>query len=238
MTEQPSARIGPLSDRDRAYHQLGARFERVMNRYDLERRLELVVARLPQGSPLRAVEIGCGLGYLTAEIRRRRGITPVAMDIARSLLGIAREQRGVDRVVCGDALSLPFRSRSVDLVVSTECIEHTPDPEAAVREILRVMRPGALLVLTCPNARWHWSVRLANRLGMRPYEGHENWPGFAELRGWIEREGGEVIEHLGFHALPFQLPLAPLWLPALDRIALRRFPSMGINQLIVAQAAP
>jgi 2-polyprenyl-6-hydroxyphenyl methylase/3-demethylubiquinone-9 3-methyltransferase len=140
--------------------------------------------------------------------------------------------------VAGDALALPFAARRFDLVVSSDCIEHTPDPRRAVAEMVRVLRPGGRLVLTCPNALWHWSVRLADRLGLRPYEGFENWPGFGELRRWVEAEGIRVDEHVGFHALPFQLPAAPRWLPALDRAVLGRVPGAGINQLIAGHLPP
>ncbi len=223
-----------MANRRSAYDTLGRDFEAVMNRYDLERRLGLLLERVPAQAS-RTLEVGCGLGYLSEQLRLRKGLRPVSFDIAKSLLSIGRARERIDRPVCGDALALPFAERTFDLVVSTECIEHTSDPRGAVRELVRVAKPGALLVLTCPNATWHWAVRLANRLRLRPYEGYENWPGFAELRGWIETEGLIVLEHLGFHVLPFQLPLARHWLPFADRLVLRARPAMAINQLLVAR---
>jgi SAM-dependent methyltransferase len=220
-----------------AYDRLGGDFDRVMNRYDLERRLDLVVARVPRGGRARVLEVGCGLGYLSARLRTDRGLEPVSLDIARSLLAEGARAGRIQRAACADALALPFRDGAFDLVVSTECIEHTPSPRQAVREMARVARRGALIVITCPNAAWHWSVRAADRLGLRPYHGYENWPAFSELRGWFEASGVRVTEQLGFHALPFQLPLAARWLPALDRIALRAFPGAGINQLLVGTVA-
>ncbi len=222
--------------RGRAYDTLGERFDEVMNRYDLVRRIELVLARVPKRDDVRVLEVGCGLGYLSDALRRERGLRPISLDIAVSLLGIGRGAGRLDRAVGGSALALPFPSHRFDLVVSTECIEHTPDPRGAVREMARMLRPGGTLVLTCPNARWHWSVWLADALRLRPYEGYENWPGFAELRRWVEAEGITVAEHLGFHALPFQLPLAPRWLRHLDDLVLGAAPSFGINQLIVGHA--
>jgi len=232
------AGVAPGADARRTtYDRLGDDFDAAMNRFDLERRLELVLAQVPDGTNTRALEVGCGLGYLTDRLRQERGIEPVSLDIARSLLGAGARAGRLGRPVCGDALALPFPNASFDLVVSTECIEHTPSPRDAVREIVRVARPGAVVVLTCPNAAWHWSVRVANRLGLRPYEGYENWPAFGALRAWLEVEGVQVLAHVGFHAVPFQLPLASRWLPALDRVALRAFPGAGINQLIAGIVA-
>lgn len=224
-----------MTDRRRAYDALGSDFDAVMNRYDLERRLELMLARVPSRPFRRALEVGCGLGYLSERLRAQRGLSLVSLDIAASLLSLARGRARVDRPVCADACALPFPDRSFDLVVSTECIEHTPEPRGAVKEMARVAMPGALVVITCPNASWHWSVRLANALGLRPYEGYENWPGFAELRRWFEAEGLVVLEHFGFHLLPFQLPLARHWLPRADALVLGAWPAAAINQLLVAR---
>ncbi len=237
MTTEEPRRATAGSDRRRtAYDRLGEDFDRVMNRYDLRRRLELVLAHVPRTPMQRVLDVGCGLGFLSERLRRERGIDPVSFDIAQSLIVSGGRAGRVGTGVCGDALVLPFRDGSFDLVVSTECIEHTISPRAAVAEMVRVARPGATLVITCPNATWHWSVLVANKVGLRPYEGYENWPAFGELRSWLEAEGVQVLEHVGFHALPFQLPLASRWLPTLDRLALRAFPSAGINQLITGTA--
>jgi 2-polyprenyl-6-hydroxyphenyl methylase/3-demethylubiquinone-9 3-methyltransferase len=215
-----------------AYDTLGERFDAVMNRYDLDRRVELILARVGAARG-EVLEVGCGLGYLSAGLRARGAARLVSLDLAASLLRAGTGKGRVTAPVQADALALPFPARRFDLVVSSDCIEHTPDPRAAVREMARVLRPGGRVVLTCPNAAWHWSVRVADRLGIRPYQGFENWPGFAELRRWFEEAGLRVEEHVGFHALPFQLPAAPRWLPALDRLLLSRRPGLGINQLIV-----
>jgi ubiquinone/menaquinone biosynthesis C-methylase UbiE len=52
----------------------------------------------------------------------------------------------------GDGEHLPLRDASVDVVVFTEVIEHLVQPELAVWEIARVLRPGGHLVMTTNNA--------------------------------------------------------------------------------------
>ncbi len=52
--------------------------------------------------------------------------------------------------VFGDGAHLPFRTGSVDTLLSTEVLEHVPKPRALVTEMARVLKPGGKLLLTVP----------------------------------------------------------------------------------------
>jgi 2-polyprenyl-3-methyl-5-hydroxy-6-metoxy-1,4-benzoquinol methylase len=129
---------------------------------------------------------------------------------------------------------LPFSDDAFDIVLSSECIEHTVVPVESFTSLARVLKPGGTLVLSVPNRRWHLSLRLARAAGIRPYDGLENWVHPDELRRWAVAAGLHVLQHFGVHPLPFQLPLARKWLPPLERI-LEPFGMWMINQVIVAR---
>jgi SAM-dependent methyltransferase len=59
-----------------------------------------------------------------------------------------RAKRSVD--VFGDGNRLPFGAGTVDTVLSTEVLEHLPDPARCLREMRRVLKPGGRLLLTVP----------------------------------------------------------------------------------------
>lgn len=61
--------------------------------------------------------------------------------------------RAADRAtfIVSDIQQMPFPEDAFDVVVSCETVEHVPDPQLAVRELARVLRPGGTLVLTTPN---------------------------------------------------------------------------------------
>lgn len=56
-----------------------------------------------------------------------------------------------------DAAKLPFADGSFDAVICSEVLEHVPDPEAALAEIVRVTRPGGQVALSVP--RW-WPEKI------------------------------------------------------------------------------
>lgn len=111
----------------------------------------------------RSLDIGCGGGRHAFELYRR-GAHVVALDqdaaelatVAGMFQAMATEGEvpvGVTAtVVRGDALALPFPDDSFDCVIASEVLEHIPEDEQAMREIVRVVRPGGVVAVTVP--RW------------------------------------------------------------------------------------
>jgi 2-polyprenyl-3-methyl-5-hydroxy-6-metoxy-1,4-benzoquinol methylase len=206
-----------------------------MNRYDLERRLTTVFDDLLGHVGLEGkllLDAGCGTGYFSAEAARR-GARVVSLDCGINLLYETR-RKGIARVIAGDVTRLPISDSEFDVVVSSECVEHTVSPEKAVRELVRVLRPGGSLVVTCPNAFWRWSCSLANMLNLRPYHGLENWPSWTELETWATEAGLRVHRQVGLHLFPFVFrPTQPL-LRRLDRLG-SHFGRLYVNQCLLGQ---
>lgn len=216
------------------YDSIATEFDALMNSYDLSRRLKAVFDDMLGGMPLsglRVLDVGCGTGEFTL-LAQHKGANVISLDIGYRLLEVARG-KGVLTPVVADALVLPFESESFDLVLSSECVEHTTNGSQAVQEMIRVLRPDGRLVLTCPNRAWRWLVVSATWLGLRPYAGIEEPPSWGTLEEWIDLAGGRILMHHGLHAVPFQLPLAELLLPRLDRL-LAPVQRHFINQCLLA----
>ena len=58
--------------------------------------------------------------------------------------------RGNDADVCGDAARMPIADSSVDTILCTEVMVNLPEPERAITEFARVLRPGGVLIITAP----------------------------------------------------------------------------------------
>jgi SAM-dependent methyltransferase len=97
----------------------------------------------------RAVDVGCGTGYVTQHLAMRGihtiGITYNDYEIEEC------KRRGIE-VMKEDMHFLPFESESVDLVLSSHSLEHSISPLFALWEWRRVLRPGGYLLINVPVA--------------------------------------------------------------------------------------
>ena len=222
-----------MSDKSRFYDTIAEDFDQIMDHYDLQRRIEVIFDQLLAGEDLRnrrLLDAGCGTGYFSRRAMSA-GADVTSVDIGVNLLKEARK-KGAPQPVASDITRLAFHDNVFDVVVSSECIEHTYSPETAVSELVRVLRPGGILVVTCPNRFWHWSCRLANALGIRPYLGLENWPKWSALRKWSQTNGIDVREHIGLHLFPFVLKPTHGLLRLLDRAGSQLGP-LYVNQCLM-----
>lgn len=97
------------------------------------------------------LEVGCGIGLYLKHIHP---LTAFAVGLEYEG-GRARQavSSGAD-ILQGAGERLPFPGSVFDLVLSHEVIEHVKDDRAAVKEMIRALKPGGRLVLFCPN-RWY-----------------------------------------------------------------------------------
>jgi SAM-dependent methyltransferase len=128
-------------------------YDRLMGRYAAPLATELI-AFAGIEPPMRALDVGCGPGALTDALARRLGRPGVsAADPSQSFVDACRTRLpGID-VALAPAESLPFADATFDVVCSQLVVNFMRDPEAGVREMARVARPGA----TVTSCVWDYS---------------------------------------------------------------------------------
>ncbi|MBO2462649.1 class I SAM-dependent methyltransferase [Actinomadura violacea] len=201
--------MGPRvpDEKEYVHERLGDRFEQATSSYDTARRVETLIDEFLSDEMVagkKTLDVGCGLGYFSARLHER-GAKVTAIDLGPNLVETTRRRVGCDGEVV-DALRLVehFGPDSFDLVVSSECIEHTPDPPEVLRQMARVLKPGGHISVSTPNLLWSPIVKLATALKLRPFDGFENFSTWRTLKGPLEEHGVIILREKGLHIFPFQ----------------------------------
>jgi len=93
----------------------------------------------------RLLDVGCGIGRRIVERDPQR---TVGLDLTRAMLAVARQSGPHLRLVQGDLLQLPVADRAFDVVWCRLVLGHVADLESAYRELSRVSRDGASLLVS------------------------------------------------------------------------------------------
>lgn len=154
-----------------------------------------LVPDLPAGSVV--LEVGCGGGHFS-EYCRSLGLKVVSSDLSVSNVCEAGRKYPDLALCAADAERLPFKTGSLDAVVSIELVEHLFGQEEHLREVARVLRDGGVYVIKTPN-------KLYDRLVNFPYFMLKNRLTYSELYNIhpsTRTLGGlkQVMEMCGFRA--------------------------------------
>ncbi len=101
-------------------------------------------ALLPEGGEV--LEVAPGPGFLAIELARGGKLRVTGLDISRTFVEIARKNAAEagerPEFHLGNASDMPFKDNSFDLLVSRAAFKNFSAPEAALREMRRVLKPG------------------------------------------------------------------------------------------------
>ena len=168
-------------------------FERVAGQWDSLRTgyfgeavRDMAIAKAHLRPEMIVVDVGTGTGFVAA------GLAPLvnqvyAIDGSEAMLDVARRNLvNFDNIVFlpGDGASLPFEDDSADAAFANMYLHHCPDPRSAVREMVRILRPGGRLTITDIDGHDHEWMR---------HEMADEWLGFdrTQIKTWF-REAGLV----------------------------------------------
>ncbi|MGD0158720.1 MAG: methyltransferase domain-containing protein [Candidatus Bathyarchaeia archaeon] len=125
------------------------------------------LAHIHQGS--RVLDVGCGTGYTTEAVLKRLEIGEVdGIDMTSQQLRKAARKLNPKKVVVnlsrGDAENLPFRNETFGAIISFGALEYFPNPERALQEMARVVKPRGRVVVGGPESEWFKRIFLDRML--------------------------------------------------------------------------
>jgi SAM-dependent methyltransferase len=145
-------------------------YERIMGQWSRRLAPKLIeFAGVSAGD--RVLDVGCGTGSLTAALAGHPNLAAiVGIDLAEPYVAFTRRQLDDPRVKVevGDACALPYPDHAFDRAFSLLVLQFMPEPEVAVREMRRVVRPGGTVAAAVwdsygglPHIRMLWDTAAA-----------------------------------------------------------------------------
>jgi SAM-dependent methyltransferase len=187
------------------------------------------VAPVEVDAPGQVLEIGGGRSGLASILYPEADIITLDLDFE-----LGKQQPSWERslFVCGDAHALPFSDGSFDVVTLFDVLEHIGDDRRAAQEALRVLRPGGHVLVSTPEANWHYPYFGV----MRKYCPHESelmqqW-GHVR-RGYLDRDLAALFDRQPERRATFINPITAFFHDvAFSRLGARR------RKVLYALAAP
>lgn len=134
-----------------------------------------------------AVDLGCGTGS-NAIWLMEKGLAVTGVDLSDRMLAVARRKAsGRIKFIQADLMRLPFSSDQFDLAICNVTLEFVQDPEAVLKEGIRVLKPGGRLVAGLIGKIGPWAAKYSERGRENPASVYHNARFFSY--GEIQRMG-------------------------------------------------
>ena len=153
------------------------------------------IAQVPAGATI--ADVPCGGGVALRALRPEQDVRYLAADLSPKMVKRAERRaraRSLPQVepLVADMTELPFADEEVGLFLSYSGLHMVPDPQRAVAEIARCLKPGGRLIGTSFFSDASLRARALFRIGS--YSGHALPPSRDALRGWLDAAGFDQLE--------------------------------------------
>lgn len=144
------------ADLNKKAHEVASMFDQVARHYDLTNNVlsmgqvfiwrQAVINALKPAPGQTILDLAAGTGT-SSNALARSGAAVVACDLSEGMLEVGRSRYPHLEFVLGDATNLPFDDGTFDAVTISYGLRNVEDPELALREMLRVTKPGGQLLV-------------------------------------------------------------------------------------------
>lgn len=155
----------------------------------------------------RVLDMGCGEGRHMVKACQAEGSLCTGADFGFDNLVFTRNKlRFHDQIndlhcrdwnlSCMDVTNIPFASETFDLVICSEVLEHIPDDDRAISELVRILKPGKTLAVSVPRA---WPERICWRLSDEYFNANMGHVRIYRKKEILEKIRSQGLDYLGSH---------------------------------------
>lgn len=105
----------------------------------------------------RIFDFGCGSGYLAGELQRL-GYNAFGMDFEKEAIDYGLSSN-IKNLTVGAGDQIGYASESFDMVTAFDVLEHLEYEKPAIKELIRILKPGGKMIITVPAYLWLWGVQ-------------------------------------------------------------------------------
>ncbi|MBI3326519.1 MAG: methyltransferase domain-containing protein [Nitrospinae bacterium] len=172
-----------MSETREYFDQVAEAWDHIRAGYFDDRVREAAIRRSDVTHEMVVADVGTGSGFM-AEALAKAVKQVIAIDDSPKMLKVARQkfaEQGLTNVDFrrGNIQALPLPAASVDGVFANMVLHHAPEPEVAIVEMARILKPGGLVVITDLDTHRHEWMR---------EELQDLWLGFerAQVASWLQ----------------------------------------------------
>ena len=131
------------------FEQVSSQWDTLRNSFYTDEVREAILNAVKVGPLDTVLDAGAGTGYLT-EAAAKRARSVIALDFSKSMTDQARGKitRPNVEFKLGNVERIPLHDSSVDVVIGSMILHHCPRPHVAIRDMVRVMKPGGRIALS------------------------------------------------------------------------------------------
>ena len=233
------------------YYATESQSQRTRDRFSALRDIVLRVVKNRRGNVpmLEVLDVGCGAGALSL-LWADAGHRVHGLDVNEPLLSLARERAEREgksiEFKLGSATQLPWSDRSMDVCMVPELLEHVAEWQTCLREFVRILRPGGVLLLTTSNKlcpvqqefnlplyswypgpikRYFERLAVTSRPDLANFAKYPavHWFSYYGLRDYLKRYGFDCMDRFDVIDAQSKSRMARLVLVGLRKVPLLRF---------------
>jgi SAM-dependent methyltransferase len=144
----------------------------------------------------RVLNIWSRTGNLLPYLRRVGNLDITNREVSPAMMAIAKEKYPAEQFELTDLEHLcEFSDSSFDRIISLETLEHTPKPDAFLRELHRLLKPGGLLIMSLPPRGFEIPTRIYDRLFHNHGEGPHRFLYSWEVKSLLKSADFTLTRH-------------------------------------------